>query len=304
VLVCTPTRGNVSPQYATSLLGLTCLSDVDVLHGFDLLDARLWSDDLVRVRSRFVRAFLETDATHLLFVDGDVVVRPETVLGMLYADRPFVAAPYPRRGVVDFPAIVEALQEGDARKVEAHAYDYALRWLPDTTEIKLDERRCMAVASVPLGCALISRELLERMVQHYGERMVQHYGAIDRERVTAHLPEPSSLTREALFLIIRNMALELEAWRSGHMGLTFQDVPPGGPRELVETVALFQLMNRDGALFSEDVSFCQRVRDMGESVWLYLGKGSPVDHVGEHTFTGEPQAFGIGVPPAGKTEAA
>jgi hypothetical protein len=38
----------------------------------------------------------------------------------------------------------------------------------------------------------------------------------------------------------------------------------------------------------EDFSFCQRVVEHGEKVWLYTGPGAPLDHVGVHTFHGRP----------------
>lgn len=36
----------------------------------------------------------------------------------------------------------------------------------------------------------------------------------------------------------------------------------------------------------EDFSFCQRVAEAGETVWLYTGPGSPLTHVGMHAFVG------------------
>lgn len=45
-------------------------------------------------------------------------------------------------------------------------------------------------------------------------------------------------------------------------------------------------------LMSEDYSFMHRARQIGIKVWMYVGAGSPVHHVGGHTFTGTVQELG------------
>lgn len=74
--------------------------------------------------------------------------------------------------------------------------------------------------------------------------------------------------------------------------LVFDDEVTGAP-----TVALFSLMfamRDDGkrALLSEDISFCERVRDCGFRIHAYFGDGSPVDHYGEMCYKGALEAFG------------
>jgi hypothetical protein len=286
VFVATPTRGNVNPQYATTLLQLARhLVALDVESAFEFTEAALWSQDLVRVRSRFVRHFLEnTDATHLLFLDADVSMSPLTLVGMLQAQRPFVAAPYPRRGVVDFDAIRDAIAAGDGRKLEAHAFEYAIT--PGQAEFTPDRQGCVEMGTLPLGCALIERGLLERMTEHFRQ--------VDRERVDfSPLTEPAQVAkmgRRDFERYALALARELSMWRAGHMGTTFLDRDKD---RIHPTVALFALMQRDNVLLGEDGSFCCRVRDIGEKVWMYLGPGSPVDHVGEYTFEGHPEAFGL-----------
>lgn len=75
------------------------------------------------------------------------------------------------------------------------------------------------------------------------------------------------------------------------------------PANIHETVGVFrQLMGPESTyanandpnskptrfreLYSEDYSFCRRWRDLGKEIAMYLGPGSPLGHVGGHTFTG------------------
>lgn len=149
ILVATPTLGRTSPEYVAGMLSVVRLFECDVAHGFDLLDSWQWNQDLVRVRSRFVRAFLEeTDATHLFFVDSDVGVSGRALLGMLQSGHDVVMAPYPKR--------------------DAIPYQYAVGHMPGT-DGRLDTHGCLEIAWGPLGCCLISRTAAQSMTDRFRE---------------------------------------------------------------------------------------------------------------------------------------
>jgi len=79
----------------------------------------------------------------------------------------------------------------------------------------------------------------------------------------------------------------------------FTDVREGQPPR--ETIALFKQIHTDESsvlgpnglpmrfrdLLSEDYSFCWRWREMGGSIGMYVGEGSPLMHVGAHGYTGQ-----------------
>lgn len=293
IIVCTPTRGGTHPIYTASMTSLVSLFEADVDHGLELLETWRWSDDVVRVRSRFLAAARETDATHVHFRDADVAAAPECLVGMLRADRDIVAAPYPRRDAIDWTRLVTAIAGGDPRPIEAVAYAYPVSPLPGTRfPLTVDTAECVEVAGMPLGCALIRRECFEAMIDHYDALDRQR---VDLAKVRRAFVDSAPAGGPELLELAHAMADELERWRAGHMGLRFMDLDRG---QLRETVALFQLLGGRGAegaspLASEDASFCARWRDMGGKVWMYLGPGSPVDHAGEHVYHGRVEAFGL-----------
>lgn len=57
-------------------------------------------------RNHFARLFLETDATHLFFIDSDLKFEPRGVVGLATAGQPIVAGVYPKRqdGEPEYPA--------------------------------------------------------------------------------------------------------------------------------------------------------------------------------------------------------
>jgi hypothetical protein len=225
LMLATPSQsGWVHSAYAASIWAIA--KDP----GVELVQMWQWNEDLVRVRSRAVRKFLqETDGTDLLFVDADISFEPECVRGMIAAQKDIVGAPYPYKRIY-WDKVAERGQIGDRteEELEAAAYDYPYHL---ASQSKPDATGCATVDAAPLGLCLISRACLMMMTEHYAAT------------------------------------------------LAFQD----GEKK---TVALFQLLIKDGCLLSEDYSFCHRWRGLGGDVHMYLGPGAPVTHYGMHAFRG------------------
>lgn len=162
VLIATPVRADaVHPAYCRSLISTMSRMEADVVHGFDVFAAEMWEGDLVRIRSRFVRAFLDTDCTHLWFLDADVSVDSDCLIGMLQSGHPIVATPYPKREKRPWKEL-----EGQHRaSLHARAYKYQLGFKDG--QLKIDGSDCAAIEWAPLGCTLIRRDALEAMVGYY-----------------------------------------------------------------------------------------------------------------------------------------
>jgi hypothetical protein len=155
ILIATPVQG--SPHSASVAAGYhqAVLALVRDSH-FNVLPA-VYGKDVVRARSRVVRQFLETTATHLLWWDADVVV-PGARAGRLIArlvalGEDFVGCTYPKKRIVRWGA-------------EATAYDYPISLAADG---EVDARGCCEVEGLPLGFTLCSRATLERMVERYAD---------------------------------------------------------------------------------------------------------------------------------------
>ena len=98
-----------------------------------------YNGDVYRVRSRLARRFLKTDCTHLFFLDADVSCGPEVVQALIAADRPVVAAPYPKKHMRFYP-------------------EYEPTWYPLGETVD-----GFQPALVPMGCTLIRRDAIERV---------------------------------------------------------------------------------------------------------------------------------------------
>lgn len=239
IFIATPTRGGIQADYAASIWRLINHMSVDVSCSLDISDIQLWHEDIVRVRNRFVWHFLHrTDATHLLFVDSDISFPLETITGMVGAGRDFVACPYPRRDTLDLLAVAKNGQNHELPP-EALAYRYSMRISRD---LQFEDGGVCQIDGIGLGCALLSRSLLQRM------------------------------------------------WDDNRWGQYIDKLPDGS---YVEVRNLFGLLEDNGALLSEDFSFCKRMGFSGDKVFMYLGPGSPVTHHGEWAYRGVVESFGF-----------
>jgi hypothetical protein len=257
IMLYTPVHGppdvaSVSLGYHFATMQLAKSLDVEIL------DSRIFTDcDLVRARSRAVRVFLESgSASHLLHWDADVVGNATDVRtaldAMLASGHDVVGAPYPRKRV---------------------------RW----------ERAAAAVCTEIPGTAAKDVALaMQSAAYDYP------YG-FDRARIG----EDVVVTNGCLpvdwmgfgFMLSSRACLE-RMWRHYAPTLSYGDAVDG---MLSWTVGLFQLLMPPqnatppyavGPLLSEDYSFCKRWRDIGGEVQMYIGAGSPLNHIGPHVFRG------------------
>jgi uncharacterized protein YjlB len=94
IFLATPCFGGlVTTGYMQSVLGLVQTAGEA---GFDLTHALLGHDALItRCRSTLLGSFMDSAASHLLFVDSDIVFTPGHVVRLLRAGKDFVAGMYP-----------------------------------------------------------------------------------------------------------------------------------------------------------------------------------------------------------------
>ena len=104
--------------------------------------------DIAELRSMATTVWYDTmpNSTHLLFVDADMGFPPELVLDMLMFDEPLIGTIYPQRKL-------------------------PLSWAGSGTGTPTTERRgdFMLVEGIGMGCTLIRRDLITKMIDAYPE---------------------------------------------------------------------------------------------------------------------------------------
>lgn len=107
---------------------------------------------LVRERNDIIKAFLKTDATHLLCVDSDMGWDPRDVKKLIDFNEDFVGSLYPARGDNCF------LFRG--------VYS-------ENKEMKVSEKGLLEMEYVPAGFILLKRAAVEKMIAHFPDLYYQ-----------------------------------------------------------------------------------------------------------------------------------
>jgi hypothetical protein len=226
--------------------------------------------DIVRARSRLLRQFLDDkECTHVLYVDGDNVPSVDALRGMLEAKVDVIACPYPRR------EFHPALRPHETAQGNLNScIRYSVLKHPGA---KYDSRKgIVQINGIGFGFTLITRRAAEKLVEDHRWKVSAEAVAAIKATVPND-PDPNDPQGPGL----RDEILS-------QLSNTFEDDFPGNDGK--ETVAVFSLVNTKGdkllKLLGEDYSFCARCQDSGIPIYMYVGKGSPVEHDGMVRFTG------------------
>jgi len=175
IVVGTPCFGGlVTQDYTMSLLNLTAAAPKV---GFDVAVVLLGNDALItRGRSAIVAQFLDSSATHLLFVDADITFTPEIVIRMLHFDKDFVAGLYPAK-IIDWQRVNQRVgMTGEAIEESGLAY---VGDVCKGSERK-DEDGFVTGVYAGTGFQLIKRQVFERMITAYPEMKYKALHAFPR----------------------------------------------------------------------------------------------------------------------------
>lgn len=103
---------------------------------------------LVTARNELVKAFLETDATHMLCIDADIAWLPESVKKLIDCNEDFVGALYPARG----------------------KRSYVFRGVyGNEKQMTYSDKHLLEMECIPAGFMLLKRCVLEKMIAHFPE---------------------------------------------------------------------------------------------------------------------------------------
>ena len=112
-------------------------------------------------RDTLVHNFMQTEGTHLMFIDGDIGFKAEDILSMMVADKDIIGGLFPRKLIV-WEQVAEAVKNGvPPQELHRHAHVYATYALDGKNITTRDGFEPFEVAYMGTGFMLIKREVLE-----------------------------------------------------------------------------------------------------------------------------------------------
>ena len=165
LFVATPVHSECSIHYTQSLLELQkeCWRKKIGVR-FHLMKSSL----VTQGRNMCVSAFLESDSTHLLFIDSDISFNAGAAERLVACDKDIISIPYPLKDM-NWDKALKLFEEGrlkTAQDIRNKAfYRYPMK-VPDNNAIKIKDG-IIEVTHSPTGFMMIKREVFDKMIKKY-----------------------------------------------------------------------------------------------------------------------------------------
>lgn len=151
--------GQCTGQYTQSLLGLTGLL---AARGVSTLTGFIFNESLVtRARNALAHSFLQTDATHLLFIDADMRFEPEDVPPMIAAHVPILCGLYPKK-VINWEGVRAAALRGEAQ-LERASGTFVVNLVGNAGEVTVPADQPVEIWNGGTGFMLVQRRVFEQL---------------------------------------------------------------------------------------------------------------------------------------------
>ena len=165
--VATPAYGcMLTAQYLQCLIqSQLALATVGVGVHVDLLG----NESLItRARNLLTKRFLDSGASHLLFIDADISFSPQAIMRLLQKNEGVVTGVYPKKNI-DWSAIDHKLKAGSKEPVHMMGLDYNINVTQSTVTLEDGIGEVMDAAT---GFMLIKRHVIVDMYEKYGKELL------------------------------------------------------------------------------------------------------------------------------------
>jgi hypothetical protein len=180
IMVSTPVHSEVSIHYTQALLEFqkNCFSN-KIPVAFQLMKSSL----VTQGRNLCVAGFLDSECTHMLFIDSDIDFQFNSIMKMIKADKEVISIPYPLK-TFNSEKIFSMMKEGkitEHTQIQKNALMYPLK-LPDPDDIQM-KNGIVEVTHVPTGSMLIKRSVFEKMIKAYPDLFIKQGSIINGKLV-------------------------------------------------------------------------------------------------------------------------
>jgi hypothetical protein len=217
IFVATPVHSEVSIHYFKACLEFQkeCfVRKIPVM--FQVMKSSL----VTQGRQLCVSGFMESECTHLLFIDSDISYNFKMIERMLNYNKEICLVPYPIKGQ-DTEKVRNRILAGSKLDPLLLGNQYTMS-VEDPRNVKVDNG-FIEVIRGPAGCMLIKREVIEKLIKEYPDYTIKQHTLIDGKLVTRNFmynffdtywnPEDKTYTGEDFWFckLCRNIGIRIYA---------------------------------------------------------------------------------------------
>jgi len=177
IFVATPVHSDVSIHYFKACLEFQkeCfIRKIPVM--FQVMKSSL----VTQGRQLCVSGFMESNCTHMLFIDSDISFNFKMIERMINYDKEICLVPYPIKGT-DHDKVRARILAGDTLSPHLLGNQYTMS-VPDPTNVKVTDG-FIEVERGPAGCMLIKKEVIHKLIKEYPEFTINQQTLIDGKLV-------------------------------------------------------------------------------------------------------------------------
>jgi hypothetical protein len=178
IFVATPVHSDVSIHYFKACLEFQkeCfIRKIPVM--FQVMKSSL----VTQGRQLCVSGFMESNCTHMLFIDSDISFNFKMIERMINYDKEICLVPYPIKGT-DHDKVRARILAGDTLSPHLLGNQYTMS-VPDPANVKVTDG-FIEVERGPAGCMLIKKEVIHKLIKEYPEFTINQHTLIDGKLVT------------------------------------------------------------------------------------------------------------------------
>ena len=181
LFLATPVHDKVTVHYMQSVFKL----QEECFNKKIKLTLHMMKSSLVTMgRNLCVSEFLQTDHTHLLFIDSDILFDTDVIFKMLEKKQDVLSCPYPMK-IIQWNNVFDKYKDLNLNKKQRDTAGnmYPVRLLDEENDIKL-KNDMIELSHSMTGCMLIKREVFKKMIKAYPNLTIKQETVIDDELVT------------------------------------------------------------------------------------------------------------------------
>ena len=162
IFVATPMYGGMCAGFYTQAiiqLLTTCQANgVDVEYSF------MFNESLItRARNSLTHTFMQTDCSHLMFIDADIKFRAEDVIHMIRADRDILCGIYPKKEI-NWHSVKAAMDRGvPFDQLKSHTGSFVVNLVNYVGEVTVPVNQPVEIFNGGTGFMLIKRSVFDKL---------------------------------------------------------------------------------------------------------------------------------------------
>ena len=180
IFVATPVHSECSIHYTQALIELQklCFSK-NIPVTFQLMKSSL----VTQGRNLCVASFLESNLTHMLFIDSDIYFHAESIIRMIEKDKDILSIPYPLKSIM-WDKAFERIKAGQIKTMKdlKKAFNTYPMKLHNNNNVDIVDG-VMEVTHSPTGCMMIKRSVFDKMIKAYPDKGIVQKTVINGEYV-------------------------------------------------------------------------------------------------------------------------